>query len=59
MRNLKLIIVLFLLFTTPSFGQVKNIGTHEQLLEKDALYKDMWEAHIGAQNWSASSKGRR
>ena len=40
-------------------GQVKNIGTHEQLLEKDALYKDMWEAHIGAQNWSASSKGRR
>lgn len=40
-------------------GQVENIGTHKQLLEKDALYKDMWEAHIGAQNWSASSKGRR
>lgn len=34
-------------------GQVENTGTHEQLLSKDALYRDMWEAHIGAQNWSA------
>lgn len=40
-------------------GQVENIGTHGQLLEKDTLYRDMWEAHIGAQNWSAGSGKRR
>ena len=40
-------------------GQVENTGTHEQLLSKDALYRDMWEAHIGAQNWSAGSGERR
>ena len=36
-------------------GQVENTGTHQQLLDGDALYRDMWEAHIGAQNWSAGS----
>ena len=36
-------------------GQVENTGTHQQLLAGDALYRDMWEAHIGAQNWSAGS----
>ena len=36
-------------------GQVENTGTHQQLLDGDALYQDMWEAHIGAQNWSAGS----
>lgn len=36
-------------------GQVENISTHEQLLNGDRLYRDMWEAHIGAQNWSANS----
>ena len=36
-------------------GQVENVGTHQQLLEEDSLYRDMWEAHIGAQNWSAGS----
>ena len=36
-------------------GQVENIGTHQQLLDGDSLYRDMWQAHIGAQNWSASS----
>lgn len=40
-------------------GQVEDIGTHGQLLEKDTLYRDMWEAHIGAQNWSAGSGKRR
>lgn len=39
-------------------GQVKNAGTHKFLLENDTLYKDMWEAHIGAQNWSAGSGER-
>ena len=36
-------------------GQVENTGTHQQLLDSDSLYRDMWEAHIGAQNWSAGS----
>ena len=36
-------------------GQVENTGTHQLLLDGDALYRDMWEAHIGAQNWSAGS----
>ena len=36
-------------------GQVENTGTHQQLLDGDALYRDMWEAHIGAQSWSAGS----
>lgn len=40
-------------------GRIENIGTHRQLLEKDVLYKDMWEAHIGAQKWSAGSGERR
>lgn len=40
-------------------GQVENAGTHRQLLEEDDLYKDMWEAHIGARNWSAGSGERR
>lgn len=38
-------------------GQVENIGKHQDLLDNDILYRDMWEAHIGAQNWSASSQG--
>lgn len=36
-------------------GRVKNIGSHRQLLESDALYRDMWEAHIGSKNWFAGS----
>lgn len=36
-------------------GQVENVGTHQQLLDRDSLYRNMWEAHIGAQNWSAGS----
>lgn len=38
-------------------GQIENIGTHQDLLDNDILYRDMWEAHIGAQNWSAGSQG--
>lgn len=38
-------------------GEVKAAGTHEQLLEKSRLYRQMWEAHIGAKSWSAGSRG--
>lgn len=40
-------------------GQVHKTGTHGQLLDTDALYQSMWEAHIGAKNWSAGSAERR
>lgn len=36
-------------------GQVEAVGTHERLLNSESLYKDMWEAHIGAQSWCAGS----
>ena len=39
-------------------GRVHKTGTHEQLLDTDALYQNMWEAHIGAKNWSAGSAER-
>ena len=40
-------------------GKVKNSGTHQELLDEDNLYRTMWEAHIGAQNWSVGSGERR
>lgn len=31
-------------------GQVDSFGTHEELLAKGGLYKDMWEAHISVKD---------
>lgn len=31
-------------------GVIDSEGTHEQLLKKNGLYKDMWEAHVGAKD---------
>ena len=31
-------------------GTVAEEGTHEELLEKNGLYKDMWEAHISVKD---------
>ncbi|WP_294427744.1 ABC transporter ATP-binding protein [uncultured Treponema sp.] len=31
-------------------GLVDSQGTHEELLAKDGLYKDMWEAHISSKD---------
>lgn len=39
-------------------GTVEHYGTHEQLLEKSRLYSDMWQAHIGAKQWSADNYGK-
>ncbi|MDO4281562.1 MAG: ABC transporter ATP-binding protein [Peptococcaceae bacterium] len=36
-------------------GKVEAIGSHQRLLEDDALYRGMWEAHTRAQHWSAGS----
>ena len=37
-------------------GEIHSVGTHKSLLDSDPLYRNMWETHIGARNWSANSK---
>ena len=37
-------------------GEIHSVGTHKSLLGSDPLYRNMWEAHIGARNWSTNSK---
>lgn len=36
-------------------GEILAEGRQEELLEKCPLYKDMWQAHIGAKNWAVSA----
>lgn len=36
-------------------GRIAAQGRQEQLLESCPLYKDMWEAHIGAKDWAVST----
>lgn len=36
-------------------GKVEAEGRQEELLENCPLYRDMWQAHIGAKNWAVSS----
>jgi len=36
-------------------GNIIDKGTHKELLDHSKLYKGMWEAHIGAKNWSVSA----
>lgn len=31
-------------------GEISDMGTHEELLKKSALYREMWQAHIGAKD---------
>lgn len=38
-------------------GRIAQSGTHEELLESNALYRDMWQAHIGAKKWSVGLRG--
>ena len=37
-------------------GQIVDCGKQEELLERCPLYADMWQAHIGAKNWSVGEK---
>lgn len=37
-------------------GRVVDCGTQEALLARCPLYKDMWNAHIGARNWSVGDR---
>ena len=38
-------------------GRIAQSGTHEELLESSALYRDMWQAHIGAKKRSVGLRG--
>ena len=39
-------------------GAIAAQGTQEQLLEACGLYRDMWQAHVGAKNWAVSSAAK-
>lgn len=39
-------------------GSILAEGTQEQLLADCPLYRDMWQAHIGAKAWAVSSAGK-
>ena len=39
-------------------GAVEAQGTQAQLLETCPLYREMWQAHIGAKNWAVSSASK-
>ena len=36
-------------------GAVLAHGTQDELLERCPLYREMWQAHIGARDWAVSS----
>ena len=37
-------------------GQIVDCGMQKELLKRCPLYADMWQAHIGAKNWSVGEK---
>lgn len=37
-------------------GQIVDCGKQEKLLARCLLYADLWQAHIGAKNWSVGEK---
>ena len=39
-------------------GEIVAQGTQDALLEHCPLYRDMWQAHIGAKSWAVSSAVR-
>ena len=39
-------------------GGIAAGGRQDELLEKCPLYRDMWQAHIGAKNWAVSSAAK-
>ena len=39
-------------------GAIAAEGRQEELLEKCPLYRDMWQAHIGAKSWAVSSAAK-
>lgn len=38
-------------------GCIVDCGKQEELLVRCPLYRDMWQAHIGAQHWAVNEEG--
>ena len=38
-------------------GRVEAQGRQEELLRECPLYREMWQAHIGAKDWAVSAAG--
>lgn len=36
-------------------GRIESIGTQEELMERSELYRNMWQAHVGAKKWAAGN----
>ena len=36
-------------------GRIEAAGSQQELLSGCPLYRDMWQAHIGAKNWAVSA----
>ncbi len=39
-------------------GKIEDVGTQRELLERCPLYRQMWQAHIGARNWAVGAQAR-
>ncbi len=39
-------------------GEIVAEGGHSELLERSPIYKNMWNAHIGARAWQAGTQGK-
>lgn len=39
-------------------GTIVDMGKQNELLETSKLYRQMWEAHIGAKHWSVRSTSK-
>lgn len=37
-------------------GKIIDIGKQEELIKRCPLYADMWQAHIGAKQWSVGQR---
>ena len=37
-------------------GQIREQGTHEELLKKEGLYADMWKSYVRVLDWHINRK---
>lgn len=40
-------------------GRIVDMGRQQELLERCGLYRQMWEAHIGARSWAVGAGNRK
>lgn len=39
-------------------GKILDTGKQEELLNRCRLYREMWQAHVGARNWGVTAGGK-